>query len=292
MIEIYQAVLALLDAGDVGTVCTVVHSAGSAPQKSGSKMLVHRDGTIVGTIGGGAVELAVIDRAREIASTGRAELFKAHLTRDLAMCCGGRMEIFLEPIGTRPWLLLFGGGHVGQALAQVADQAGFRVHVIDEREEFADPSRHPRATAITCAAPLDCLDELPWGEDAYAVIVTHDHRLDEDLLARCVTRSRRYLGMIGSRAKVLRFYERYEKRGMDMGAFSDVHAPIGLSLGAREPGEIAVSVVAELIAIRRGRADAEARSMRLPPRADAAAQSPSAKTTVASTASTSKGFSK
>jgi len=252
VIEVYQAILDVLDASETAAVCTVVHSSGSSPQKMGSKMLVHRGGSIVGTIGGGTIEHAVIAEAKGVIEGGRSQLFKAHLSRDLAMCCGGRMEIFIEPVGDRPWLLLFGGGHVGAALCSIASRSGFRVHVIDEREEFANASVHPDAAAFSTGDPLDLIDELPWGPQAYAVIVTHSHRSDEDLLARCVERERRYLGMIGSKAKVLRFLKRYEQRGLDRAAFATVRAPIGLDIGARDPGEIAVAIAAELVAVRRG----------------------------------------
>lgn len=252
MIELYQDVLSLLDAGRSGALATVVHSAGSSPQKLGSKMLVLDDGTIRGTIGGGAIEQATRAEAAEVIASGRARLFRAHLTRDLAMCCGGRMEIFIEPLGDRPPLLVFGGGHVGEALVEVATVAGFRVHVIDGRADYATPERHPRAQGLWAEEPLDCVDELPWGPNTYAVIVTHDHRLDEDLLAACTTRPCRYLGMIGSRAKVHRFLRRYEARGRDLSEFHAVRAPIGLAIGAREPGEIAIAIVAEMVAERRG----------------------------------------
>jgi xanthine dehydrogenase accessory factor len=254
VIELYQDILSLLDAGRCGAVATVVHSAGSSPQKVGSKMLVLDDGSIRGTIGGGAIEHATRREAAEVIATGQARVFKAHLTRDLAMCCGGRMEIFIEPVGDHPALIVFGGGHVGAALVDVAAVAGFRVHVVDGREGFAAPDRHPRATSVRPEPPLDCLDELPWGANAFAVIVTHDHRLDEDLLAACVARPSRYLGMIGSRAKVHRFLRRYESRGRSLDEFAEVRAPVGLAIRAREPGEIAVAIVAEMIAVRRGAA--------------------------------------
>ena len=266
MVEVYRALLDVLDGGASAAICTVVESAGSSPQKLGSKLLVREDGSIVGTIGGGAIEMAAVDKAKEVLATGRATLFKAHLARDLAMCCGGRMEIFIEPVGDRPWLLLFGGGHIGAALCDVASLAGFRVHVIDERETFASAERHPRATRVTCGAPLDLLDELPWGPQAFAVVVTHSHRQDEDILARCAGKPRRYLGMIGSRSKVRKFLKRYEGRGMDLASLDGVRAPIGLDIAARDPGEIAVAIVAEMVAVRRGAGDRDAYGvMRLAP---------------------------
>jgi xanthine dehydrogenase accessory factor len=251
VVEVYRALLDVLDSGGVAAVCTVVEAAGSSPQKLGSKLLVRRDGSIVGTIGGGAVEHAAIEQAGEVLDTGRARLFKAHLARDLAMCCGGRMEIFIEPVGDRPWLLLFGGGHVGAALCDVAVTAGFRVHVIDEREGFATPERHPRASAFTVGPPMDVVDGLPWGPRAFAVVVTHSHHLDEELLLRCADRERRYLGMIGSRSKVRRVLGRLAARGLEPETLADIHAPVGLSIAARDPGEIAISIAAELIAVRR-----------------------------------------
>lgn len=215
-------------------------------------MLVHPDGSIVGTVGGGAIEQATIEHARAVLDTGVPELFKAHLTRDLAMCCGGRMEVFIDPIGHEPTLLVFGGGHVGAALVEVATQAGFAVTVVDGRDGFCTAERHPRARHLLPLPPLEALDDLPWGPTCYAVIVTHDHRTDEELLLRCLDRPRAYLGMIGSRAKVHRFWRRYEARGIPASDLADVRTPIGLDIQAREPGEIAVAIVAELIAVRRG----------------------------------------
>ena len=266
MVEVYRALLTVLESGESAAICTVVESAGSSPQKLGSKMLVREDGSTVGTIGGGAVELAAAHEAREVLASGQARLFKAHLARDLAMCCGGQMEVFIEPVGDRPWLLLFGGGHIGASLVEVATLAGFRVHVIDEREEFVSCERHPRAAKLTCAEPLDVLPELPWGSQTFVVVVTHSHRQDEEILARCATMPRRYLGMIGSRSKVQKFRERYEQRGLDPAGLAGVRAPIGLDISARDPGEIAVAIVAEMVAVRRGAGDRDSYGvMRLEP---------------------------
>ena len=252
MIEVTQALLSLLDAGRRGALCTVIDVGGSAPQRVGSRLLLREDGSFVGTVGGGAVEQEVLVRAREVLASGRAERYRVHLTRELAMCCGGRMEVFIEPVVTRPWLIIFGGGHVGAALSRVAATAGFRVHVVDGRPEWSDAARHPDAEVVTPEDPLDVLSELPWGPETSAIVVTHDHRLDEDLLARCLELDWRYLGMIGSRAKAHRILRRLAARGLDPERLARVHSPIGLTLGGQEPGEIAVSIVAELIAVRRG----------------------------------------
>ena len=251
MEPIYRAILQVLETNRRGALCTVVESAGSAPQRPGSKLLLRDDGTFEGTVGGGAIEEATLKRAAKVLETGQPERFSAHLTRELAMCCGGRMDIFIEPIGSRPWLILFGGGHVASALCPVATTAGFRVHVVDAREEWSSSQRHPRAEVRSCASPLDVLDTLPWGPDTSAVIVTHDHQLDEKILENCLLREWSYLGMIGSRAKAHRIVRRLVNRGADAAQLAKVVCPIGLGIAAREPGEIAVSVVAELISVRR-----------------------------------------
>ena len=252
MLAVYQAVLALLDSGETGALCTVVASSGSSPRKPGTKMLVRADGSIVGTIGGGAIEQAVRAQATEVIRTGRATRFAAHLTRELAMCCGGRMDVFVEPVGAHPWLLVFGGGHIGTALTRVASEAGFRVQVIDEREEWAGAGQHPAAVAVLNEAPLDVVESLPWGPSTSAVVVTHDHALDEMIVARCLEQPWSYLGMIGSRAKAHRIVQRLSARGVDPTQLARLRAPIGVAIGAQEPGEIAVSIVAELIALKRG----------------------------------------
>lgn len=265
VVEVTRALLSLLDAGRRGALCTVIDVGGSAPQRVGSRLLLREDGSFVGTVGGGAVEQEVLVRAREVLTSGRSERYRVHLTRELAMCCGGRMEVFIEPVATRPWLIIFGGGHVGAALSRVAATAGFRVHVVDGRPEWSDPARHPDAEVVTPEDPLDVLAGLPWGPETSAIVVTHDHRLDEDLLARCLDLDWRYLGMIGSRAKAHRILRRLAVRGLDPERLARIHSPIGLTLGGQEPGEIAVSIVAELIAVRRG-ADAT-RSMNVVPAA-------------------------
>ncbi|MCK6528476.1 XdhC/CoxI family protein [Myxococcota bacterium] len=265
MIDVYRELARLAEAGEPAALATVIEVRGSCPQAAGSKMLVRTDGSIVGTVGGGAFEQRVIETALGVVASGTPERVRLHLTRDLAMCCGGTMEAFVEPVAGPPALLVFGAGHVGAALAMVATVAGFRVTVVDEREEFARSERLRGAHRVVCAAPTDVLDELPWGEGTFAVIVTHEHSLDEDLLWRCAGRSWRYLGMIGSRRKVLRFRERFIARGGDPARWDRVHAPIGLDVGAVEPGEIAVAVAAELVAVLRGAGGRPASSLRLPP---------------------------
>ncbi len=266
MIEIYREMLQLVDRGEPAVLCTVISTQGSCPQEEGSKMLLRSDGTISGTVGGGTFEHRVIEEAKEVLASGVPRRYRAQLTRDLAMCCGGTMEVFLEPLATAPPLILFGAGHVGSALAAVATVAGFRVVVVDEREEFARMDRLAGVDEVHCCPPQDLLDRLPWGPRTFAVIVTHSHALDEDLLLACARKPWRYLGMIGSVRKVRRFQDRYLSRGGDRDVLERIHAPIGLDLGAREPGEIAVAVVAEMIRVLRGTEERPPHPLRRAPR--------------------------
>ena len=249
--EVFEALAAALKAGESVALITVIKAQGSTPQKAGRHMLVFPGGRIVGTIGGGTIEHKAMEVAQEALVTGKAQLYRAHLTQDLGMCCGGTMEVFIEPMTQAPNLVLFGAGHVCEALAPMASAAGFRVTVVDEREDFATEARFPSAAQVVCDLPTEALDDLPLGPGSYALIFTHSHRLDEELLKALVDQPFAYLGMIGSKAKVIRFIKRLSARGVSAEALARVHMPIGIQIGAVTPGEIAVSALAELIRVRR-----------------------------------------
>jgi xanthine dehydrogenase accessory factor len=237
-------------------LATVIGRSGSAPQRVGAKLLLHEDGTLVGTVGGGAIEAQVVDACRTAIRDGRSCQVQAHLVRDLAMCCGGAMEVFVEYLQPQPRLVVIGAGHVAQALAPLAVSADFRLTVIDERETLLE---HPAFGDMrTGAYDVDELDvALPDLDDRdYVLIMTHDHARDERALAHLLRRPHRYLGMIGSRRKVhsvvRRVLDRESRMGRSAPDLSRLRAPIGLALGGRTPAEIAISVVAELIADRHG----------------------------------------
>ena len=164
------------------------------------------------------------------------------------------MEVFIEPIEPAPALYMFGAGHVGYYLGALAHEAGFRVHVVDDREAFANRERFPDAAEVVVDDIPAWLAATTLPSTAYAVIVTRGHRHDLDALRALAPRDLRYIGLIGSRAKVARLYEALVAEGVDAARLSNVHAPIGLDIGAVTPQEIAVSILAELIAVRRGRA--------------------------------------
>ena len=173
------------------------------------------------------------------------------------------MSILLEPFRPAPPLRLFGAGHVARAVATAASLAGFAVEVVDDRPEWADPNRFPGAT-LRVLDPLEAWADLDWGPDLSVLILTHSHRLDEELLRRALDEEWAYLGVIGSRAKARRFQQRLLARGVARDRLARVHMPIGLGLGDKTPGQIAIAVVAELL-LERGGGDPSSRSMPLPP---------------------------
>jgi xanthine dehydrogenase accessory factor len=214
-------------------------------------MLVYSDGSIVGTVGGGEFEYRVIAEAQQSIASAVPRRYAVHLTRDLGMCCGGAMEAYIEPLQLQDQLVIYGAGHVGTATARLAHSLGLAITVVDDRDQWLESSRFPEGTVLREAEPRKVLDDLPWGDGAYHLIVTHSHQLDQDLLETILPRSMTWLGMIGSRAKVARFFTRLEAAGTDPALFRKLSAPVGLDIGAETPEEIAVSIMAEIVRVRR-----------------------------------------
>jgi xanthine dehydrogenase accessory factor len=259
--EVFAALGEALSRGEEAALVTIVSSNGSTPQRVGAKMLVFGDGRIVGTVGGGCYEHDAIGRARQVLASRKAVTVKYDLNDDFAeetgLVCGGQMEVFIEPIEASPAVYIFGAGHVGYYLAKMAHEAGFGVHVIDDRAAFANSERFPFAVSVVVDDIPGWLERTPIPATAYAVIVTRGHRNDLDALRALAPRDLRYIGLIGSRAKVARLYEQLlSETNVDPARLERIHAPIGLDLGAVTPQEIAVSITAELIAVRRGKAEA------------------------------------
>jgi xanthine dehydrogenase accessory factor len=266
--EVFAAVADALDRGEAAALVTIVSTTGSTPQRVGAKMLVFADGRIVGTIGGGCYENDAFWKAREAITSRKPQLVRYELSDDFAqetgLICGGQMEVYIEPIEPSPELYIVGAGHVGFHLARAAHEVGFRVHVIDDREKFANAERFPTAVEIVVDDIPSWIARATIPPHAYAVIVTRGHTNDLEALRALAPRELRYLGLIGSRAKVARIYDALVADATPADLLNRVHAPIGLDIGAVTPQEIAVSLLAELIAVKHGKANPT--SMRwLPP---------------------------
>jgi xanthine dehydrogenase accessory factor len=255
--EVFSALADALEQGEEVALVTIVASTGSTPQRVGAKMLVYADGRTVGTIGGGCYENDAFWKARETIKSRRPLNVKYELTDDIAeesgLICGGQMEVFIEPVEPSPDVYIFGAGHVGYFLARMAHETGFRVHVIDDREKFASGERFGDGIDVIVDDIPAWLAQHRLPSTAYAVIVTRGHKYDLDVLRALVAMPLRYVGLIGSRAKVRRIFDALREDGTSSDALARVHAPIGLDIGAITPQEIAVSILAELIGVKHGR---------------------------------------
>jgi xanthine dehydrogenase accessory factor len=252
--DLFEEIVRMRKAGQRGALATIVHTNGSIPSYESSRMLVREDGTIAGTIGGGCVEADVWAAAKEVMAkeSPRKMVFQLNneATYDSGLICGGTLEVFVEPILPQPVAYIFGGGHISTALAKSASAAGFAIVVIDDREQFANQERFPMAQELFTSYE-DAFAKIQPNASSYIVIVTRGHRDDMRVLAWAVRTEARYVGMIGSKRKVLSVYQALEKEGYTPEEFSRVYAPMGLEIGALSPEEIAISITAELVAVRR-----------------------------------------
>ena len=255
--EVFHAVGEALQRGEPAALVTIIRTQGSTPQRVGAKMVVFADGRIVGTIGGGCYENDAFWKARQSLRTRKSEVVRYELTDDIAeesgLICGGQMEVYIEPIEAAPHLYLVGAGHVAYHLARVAGTVGFHIHVLDDREKFASADRFPEAVEIAVDSIPNWLERTSFPANAYVVILTRGHRYDLNALRALVPRELRYLGLIGSRAKVARLHDALQEEGLSTERLQAVHAPVGLDIGAVTPQEIAVSILAELIAVKYGK---------------------------------------
>jgi xanthine dehydrogenase accessory factor len=264
--DIFEEIVRMRQAGQRGALATIVHTNGSIPSYESSRMLVRDDGTIAGTVGGGCVEAEVWAAAKEVIELEQPRKMTFNLnndaTYDSGLICGGTLEIFVEPILPQPMVYLFGGGHVSAAVARVIHQAGFGVAIVDDREAFANAERFPMASEIYSTYE-DAFEKIRPNSSSYLVIITRGHKDDMRVLAWALGTEAKYIGMIGSKRKVIAVYKALEKEGLSAEHFDRVHAPVGLEIGALTPEEIAVSIAAELIAVRRNAQSHQHKSLRL-----------------------------
>ena len=254
--DIYEQIVQLRREGRRGAVATIVNVRGSIPSFRTAKMLVRDDGSIVGTIGGGCVEADVWQAAREVMESEKpghsdVSILNQDPKYDTGLVCGGTLEVFVEPVLPPALLYIFGAGHVAVNLCKVAANAGFEVIVTDDRSSYATKERFPAAREVHALDFDDGHAKLDPNEASYIVIVTRGHRDDMRILRWAVQTRARYIGMIGSKRKVIGIFKHLRKEGVPAHLFDRVHAPIGLDIGAITPEEIAVAITAELIAVRR-----------------------------------------
>ncbi|MCL5005227.1 MAG: XdhC/CoxI family protein [Acidobacteria bacterium] len=255
MSDVFAEIVKLRKEGRKGALATIIETQGSIPSYESSKILIRDDGTIVGTVGGGCVEAEVWSVAQDVMREEKSRRLHFNLNAkpeyDTGLVCGGSLDIFIEPILSAPTLYLFGAGHVALYISKIATMAGFETIISDDRAAFANPERFPEA-AETHAGPWEeIFPSLKLNEHSYVVIATRGHNGDLICLREALKTPARYIGMIGSKRKFIEFSKILENEGVPLDHMERVHSPVGLGIGALTPEEIAVAVVAEMIAVRR-----------------------------------------
>jgi len=255
MSDFYEEVLRIKAEGKRAAVATIIGTKGSTPREVGAKMLIHEDGKILGTIGGGCMEAEVWQEAMKAIKGNKPQTIHFDLTgraaEESGMICGGVMDIYIEPIVPTPKVFIFGGGHISLFVSKMSHMIGFQVVVIDDRPQFANKERFPEAEEVMAEEFPFALPKLHVNQSAYLVIVTRGHAYDQEVLEWALNKEVKYIGMIGSRKKIQTVFHNLKEKGFTPDQLQRVHAPIGLDIGALTPEEIAVSIVAEMIAERR-----------------------------------------
>jgi xanthine dehydrogenase accessory factor len=253
--DVYEELVRLRKLGQKCAIATIVQVRGSIPSYESAKLLVREDGSMIGTIGGGCVEAEVWNAAREVMETEKPRHLSFNLGQDAAydngLICGGQLDVFVEPVLPQPGAFVFGAGHISKSISKIANLAGFSTTIVDNREAFANHERFPEAAGIYAEEYEDVFPKLSVNETSYIVIVTRGHRDDMRVLRWAITTTARYIAMIGSKRKVINVIKELQKEGIQREHLERVFAPMGLEIGAISPEEIAVSVVAEMIAVRR-----------------------------------------
>jgi len=248
--DVLETALGWMSKGETVCIATIVSKEGSGPREVGAKMAIASGGDVAGSIGGGAVEKKVLERAGEVLAGGGPVLVEFDLSgraRDLDALCGGKIGVFIEPVGRAKPLFVIGAGHVGRAVARLASTTGFAVTVVDDRQEYIDALADARGIRTLLAGPEDALGGVAIDATSSVVICTRGHSLDKEWLARMIDLGPGYLGMLGSKKKAASIFTALRSDGVARATLEQVHTPVGIEIGAVTPEEIAVSIVAELV---------------------------------------------
>ena len=250
MTDIYASIEELRKSGKDFVLCTVVGTKGSTPRKIGAKMIVDGGGNIFGTIGGGELEKQVIKNALEIFNTGKPKTYRHDLLHQHGMCCGGTVDIFIEPVMMKRKLYIFGAGHTGQMLAKLSVNFDFETILIDDRKEYLNDLSTEGVSKIHLPFG-QALQLLPFDEQTFVCIMTYSHPIDRNILAYCLKKPFAYLGMIGSRRKV-EMTKKMFSEGLNISEdeLERIDMPMGINIAAEGPEEIALSILAKLIAVK------------------------------------------
>ena len=255
MKDIYEEIVRIKNNADVCALASIIRVKGSTPRHEGSKMLVRNDGTILGSIGGGCTEASVWEAAMKVIKEEVPQILDFDMTgrEDTleGLICGGTMQVSIEPILPQPTVYILGAGHIGFAVAKIAKIAGFRVIVVDDRPAYANAERFPDADTIVVEDPGDIISKLNINKVSYLVIACRGHLEDQRALIESLKTKAFYIGLLGSKKKVKTVFTNILKAGVSEEALKRIHAPIGVPIATDTPEEIAVSIMAEIIDVRR-----------------------------------------
>ncbi len=250
--EVFHKISELLSQGKRLALASIIEAQGSAPRGTSAKLIITEDGATHGTIGGGCAESYVVQQARKVMSDGQLRIFELDLGDDswsgIGMACGGVIKVSLELVQPKPRLIILGAGHVARAIANLAHLTNFKVAVVDS---FAEKEKFPEADEVIQEEVSKGVSKLTITSNDYIVVVTRHHQ-DERALRVVIDSPAPYIGMIGSKNRVRLVYDTLMEEGVPADKLLKVHAPVGLDIGAETPEEIAVSVLGEIIKVRKG----------------------------------------
>lgn len=250
-IIVMKKALEKIEQGEELAIVTITKAEGSTPRREGAMMLVLKDGKIFGTVGGGSVENRIIELSIEAIKKGKSSSINIPLDESgVDMICGGEVDVFIDVYKNKPKLLIVGGGHIGQAIYNLANLLDFNIVIFDDREEFVNGERFPLAYELIHGNIKENLENYPIDNNTYIVIVTRGHTYDEEALEVVVNSNAKYIGAMGSKKKVITMRQNLIEKGISEGSLNKVYAPIGIKISNGSPEDIAFSILAEIQLVR------------------------------------------
>lgn len=254
--EFYEQLLKAKKENKVYAVATVVKTEGNTPRKPGAKMLVFADSTVIGSVGGGIVEKQAVADCLKAMHSGETLLKTYSATSgevaDMGMVCGNNMTIFVEPGERLPYLYLCGCGHVAQAVLPLAKSMGYYVVAIDARDISGYEEALAPADELRILESFDKIGEQDFVPGSVFIVCSFSHKTDGDILNAILGKNPAYVGMLGGKPKIRALFTKLKENGYSEEVLKQIHAPIGLDIGGEKPAEIAVSIMAEVMAARFG----------------------------------------
>jgi xanthine dehydrogenase accessory factor len=244
----------LEEKGIPAALCTIVQSTGSVPRHTSSKMVVYPDGRISGSVGGGLIENQVIEEALKSLQDGKSRKRSYDLvdpSKGDVGICGGHVEVYIEPIGQKPLLVVIGGGHVGKAVLHLAKWLGFKTALSDDRSEFCTPELNPNADVLFAGPMEELANNMQIDRNSYLVLTTRGYDVDIKGIPSLLEKHPAYIGVIGSKRRWIVTRKGLLALGIPETSIAGIHSPLGLELNAETPEEIAISIMAEVIMVQK-----------------------------------------